>query len=65
MCIYSNIATGLMFFMNYRYAASTVRRCYLSADEQRLGFEFYNMLGQWGRRVEAPLGNARLEDVQV
>eukprot|EP01041_Mallomonas_annulata_P000765 gene765-1460_t len=51
--------TGLIFYFTREYAIHAVRRCYLTADNKRLGFQVHTILGYSGRKYEVPIGNAK------
>jgi hypothetical protein len=50
--------TGLIFAATYNYSHHYVYRAYESADGKRLGFQFHNILGNVGKKVECMKGNA-------
>lgn len=52
--------TGLVFYCNREYANHAAFLVYETADSRRIGFQFYNMLGFPGRKIEATVGNVRL-----
>jgi hypothetical protein len=52
--------TGLVFYCNREYANHAAFLVYETSDSQRIGFQFYNMLGFPGRKIEATVGNVRL-----
>jgi hypothetical protein len=54
--------TALILYATHQFATHSVRRAYLTADKQRIGFQMNNILGNAGRTLEVKLGLAKVID---
>ena len=59
------VGTVAILFVTRMYSRNAVYKIWESADRQRLGFQMHNMLGNPGRKIEVPVGNARFSNLKV
>lgn len=54
------VGTGVILYSTHKFAMHSVRRAYLTADKQRIGFQMNNILGNAGKTMEVRLGLAKV-----
>jgi hypothetical protein len=57
--------TVVIAYTTREYARNAVCLCYETADGKRLGFQTHNILGNPGRKLETPVGNAKIANMKV
>ena len=57
--------TAVIAYTTREYARNAVCLCYETADGKRLGFQTHNMFGNPGRKLETPIGNAKIANLKV
>jgi hypothetical protein len=59
------VGTFAVLFITRMYSRNAICQVWESADGKRLGFRMHNMLGNPGRSIEVPIGNARFSNAKI
>lgn len=59
------VGTVAILFISRMYSRNAISQVWESADGQRIGFRMHNMLGNPGRRIEVPIGNAKFSNLKI